>query len=72
MADTVLLGGKNGSRGSGDLDTIASVSDAAAAAAEAAGATADGLPVSPAVAARRYGAAAGQSYRNTNPDAGAP
>jgi hypothetical protein len=37
-----------------------------------AGAFADGEPVSPAVAARRYGAAAGQGYRNTSVDAGSP
>jgi len=34
--------------------------------------TADGEPVSPYVAARRYGAAAGQGYRGQNVDAGAP
>jgi hypothetical protein len=36
------------------------------------GATADGEPVSPYLAARRYGAAAGQGYMGTNPDEGAP
>jgi hypothetical protein len=34
--------------------------------------TADGEPISPSLAARRYGAAAGQGYRGTNVDAGAP
>ena len=34
--------------------------------------TIDGEPVSPYVAARRFGAAAGQGYRGTNPDPGAP
>jgi hypothetical protein len=34
--------------------------------------TADGYPVSPTLAARRYGAAAGQGYRTGNPDAGSP
>jgi hypothetical protein len=32
----------------------------------------DGEPVSPYLAARRYGAAAGQGYRGLNPDAGSP
>ncbi len=35
------------------------------------GAFADGAPVSPVVAARRYGPAAGQGYRGTSPDPGA-
>jgi hypothetical protein len=37
-----------------------------------AGPTADGEPVSPYLAARRYGAAAGQGYRGGSVDAGAP
>lgn len=36
------------------------------------GPTIDGEPVSPYLAARRFGAAAGQGYRGTNPDPGAP
>jgi hypothetical protein len=70
MADRID-GGQGGSRGSGDLPNIGDTPDSAVAQ-DAPGAFADGEPVSPAVAARRYGAAAGQGYKNTNDDPGAP
>lgn len=70
MADeTVMAGGKGGSRGRGDLNNIGSVPDSAVATDEP-WPTADGYPVSPAVAARRYGAAAGRGERGGNPDPG--
>ena len=75
MGDNVageLLGGKGGSRTqTTELPNIGDTPDSAVAQ-DVPGPTADGEPVSPAVAARRYGAAAGQGYRGLSPDAGAP
>jgi hypothetical protein len=73
MADSVFgtdLGGTGKQQGS-QLPSIGATTDAEVAQ-DIAGPTADGYPVSPAVASRRYGAAAGQGYQNYNPDAGAP
>ena len=72
MADSVFgtdLGGTGKQQGS-QLPDIGDTSDNEVSQ-DLPGPTADGYPVSPAVAARRYGAAAGQGYRNYNPDAGA-
>jgi hypothetical protein len=73
MADSVFgsdLGGTGKQQGS-QLPNIGAVSDDSVTE-DRPGPTADGEPVSPAVAARRYGAAAGQGYRNTSVDAGSP
>ena len=71
MADSVFgsdLGGTGKQQGS-QLPDIGDTSDNEVSQ-DLPGPTADGFPVSPAVAARRYGAAAGQGYQNYNPDAG--
>jgi len=73
MADSVFgtdLGGTGRQQGS-QLPDIGATSDEAVAE-DTPWPTADGEPVTPAVAARRYGAAAGQGYRGGNVDAGAP
>src|SRR5258708_3642537 len=51
------------------LPDIGGTPDSAVAPAERDAPLADGEPVSPAVARQRYGPAAGQGYRGTNPDA---
>ncbi len=63
-------GGQIGSRGTGDLQNISAVPDAAVAE-DSPGAFADGQPVSPVVAARRYGAAAGRGGAGDS-DPGSP
>jgi hypothetical protein len=73
MADSVFgtdLGGVGRQTGS-QLPNIGATDDESVAE-DRPGPTADGEPVSPAVASRRYGAAAGQGYRNTSVDAGSP
>ncbi len=73
MADSVFgtdLGGTGTQKGT-QLPDIGDTPDSAVAE-DRSWPTADGEPVSPAVAARRYGAAAGQGYRNTSVDAGSP
>ncbi len=73
MADSVFaadLGGTGKQQGS-QLPGIGDTPDSAVAQ-DTPWPTADGVPVTPAVAARRYGAAAGQGYRGGSVDAGAP
>jgi hypothetical protein len=73
MADSVFgtdLGGTGKQQGS-QLPNIGDTPDEAVAE-DRPGPTADGEPVSPYLAARRYGAAAGQGYRGINVDPGAP
>lgn len=65
------LGGVGKQTAGAAIPNIGEVSDASVAQ-DAAPILADGEPVSPSVAARRYGAAAGQGYRGLNPDAGSP
>lgn len=64
------LGGTGTQRGS-QLPDIGATTDASVAE-DTPVTTADGEPVSPYLAARRYGAAAGQGYRGGNVDPGAP
>lgn len=73
MADSVFgtdLGGTGKQQGS-QLPDIGATPDSAVAE-DTPVPTADGEPVSPYLAARRYGAAAGQGRRGGNVDAGAP
>jgi hypothetical protein len=65
------LGGVGKQTAGEAIPGIGDTSDAAVAM-DAAPITADGEPVSPYLAARRYGAAAGQGYRGQNVDPGAP
>jgi hypothetical protein len=74
MADTVFnadMGGGKQSAGA-PIPNIGDTPDTEVAPAQAEGAMADGEPVSPTLASRRYGAAAGQGYHTNNPDPGAP
>lgn len=64
-------GGKGGSRGEGDIPNIGAVSAQDVAPLEFSAPTADGEPVSPAVARVRYGAAAAQGYGGDG-DPGSP
>ena len=75
MADGVFgddLGGVGKQTAGAAIPNIGSTSDTEVAPPVADGAMADGEPVSPYLAARRYGAAAGQGYHTGNPDPGAP
>lgn len=73
MAGTVFAGDIGGGKQSAGaaIPGIGSTSDADVAPAQAAPVTADGEPVSPAVARVRYGAAAGQGYAGDG-DPGSP
>lgn len=73
MADSVFgddLGGTGKQQGS-QLPDIGATTDEAVAE-DRPWPMVDGYPVTPAVAARRYGAAAAQGYRGYNPDPGSP
>ena len=65
------LGGGKQTAGA-PIPNIGDMSDQDVAPAERDAPLVDGEPVSPYVAARRYGAAAGQGYTGTNPEPGAP
>jgi hypothetical protein len=65
------LGGVGKQAAGEPIPNIGDTSDAAVAM-DAGPILADGEPVTPGVAARRYGAAAGQGYRGGNVDPGAP
>jgi hypothetical protein len=75
MADSVFgdLGGSGKDRQTGgpEIPDIRAVTDDSVTENNIQGATADGEPVSPYLAARRYGAAAGQGMRG-NGDPGSP
>jgi hypothetical protein len=67
MADSVFgddIGGSGKQSAGAPIPNIGDTADAAVAE-DRPGPTADGYPVTPAVAARRYGAAAGQGYAGT-------
>lgn len=66
------LGGVGKQATGAPIPDIGDTADTSVAPSEVTVATADGEPVSPYLAARRYGAPAGQGYRGTNPEQGAP